>query len=155
MPKMNGIEATKVIRKVSPGTKILILSMHDSANFAKEAKLAGAHGFLTKACPVAELRSVIAEVCRGFDRQAREMDAATGEPNEARFSDKRADGSTLPSKSSIATMASLTAMNLSLTQMEAWKFRRKCLRSKDMQKNGSLLWSQKSRAVRFRHIGCG
>ena len=63
MPKMNGIEATKIIRKVSPDTKVIIPSMHDSGQCAQEAKLTGAHGFLTKACPVEELRSVIADVC--------------------------------------------------------------------------------------------
>ena len=81
MPKMNGIEATKLIRKVSPDTKIVILSMHDSGHFAQEAKLAGAHGFLTKACPLDELRSVIADVCGASRGQAPEMPLALGERN--------------------------------------------------------------------------
>ena len=64
MPKMNGIEAAQRIRKVSPETKIVILSMHDAAQLANEAKRAGADAFVTKACPIDELLSVVADVCK-------------------------------------------------------------------------------------------
>ena len=63
MPIMNGLQAAKVIRQVSPTTKIVILSMHDSAQIVKESKLAGAHAYLTKACAPDELRTVIVDVC--------------------------------------------------------------------------------------------
>jgi two-component system, NarL family, nitrate/nitrite response regulator NarL len=50
MPIVNGIEATRRIRKLGVTTKILILSMHDSAEIAKELKNAGANACLTKTC---------------------------------------------------------------------------------------------------------
>ncbi len=64
MPVLNGLEATKVIRRVVPETKILILSMHDSVQIANEAKLSGADGYLTKACAVAELQTAIRKICK-------------------------------------------------------------------------------------------
>lgn len=48
MPIMGGIEATGLIRQMSPDTKILIVSLHDSAQVAEQAKKAGANAFLCK-----------------------------------------------------------------------------------------------------------
>jgi DNA-binding NarL/FixJ family response regulator len=48
MPIMGGIEAAGLIRRMSPATKILILSLHDSAQVAQQAKKAGANAFLCK-----------------------------------------------------------------------------------------------------------
>jgi two-component system response regulator DegU len=50
MPIVNGIEATRRIRQLGLTTKILILSMHDSAEIAKELKNAGANACLLKTC---------------------------------------------------------------------------------------------------------
>lgn len=64
MPVLNGFEAAKVMRRVSPETKIIMFSMHDGAQMAREAKLAGAHAYLTKTCSAAQLRTTIADVCK-------------------------------------------------------------------------------------------
>ena len=48
MPLMNGVEATRQIRKVSPGTEILILTMHDSEHMIQGVLDAGAHGYILK-----------------------------------------------------------------------------------------------------------
>jgi DNA-binding NarL/FixJ family response regulator len=48
MPDLNGLEATRQIRKAFPGTEVLILTMHDSEQLAREVLAAGAHGFLVK-----------------------------------------------------------------------------------------------------------
>jgi DNA-binding NarL/FixJ family response regulator len=48
MPGLNGIEATRLIRKVSPETEILILSAHGSEKLAREVVEAGARGYLVK-----------------------------------------------------------------------------------------------------------
>jgi len=48
MPLLNGMEATRQIRKVSPGTEILILSMHDSEHMIQGVLDAGAHGYILK-----------------------------------------------------------------------------------------------------------
>lgn len=48
MPLLNGMEATRQIRKVSPGTEILILTMHDSEHMIQGVLDAGAHGYILK-----------------------------------------------------------------------------------------------------------
>jgi DNA-binding NarL/FixJ family response regulator len=48
MPLLNGVEATRQIRKLSPQTEILILTMHDSELLIQEVLEAGAHGYILK-----------------------------------------------------------------------------------------------------------
>src|SRR5260370_41002195 len=48
MPLLNGGEATRQIRKLSPQTEILILTMHDSEQLANEVLAAWAHGYILK-----------------------------------------------------------------------------------------------------------
>jgi len=48
MPLLNGVEATRQIRKVSPATEILILSMHDSEHMIQSVLGAGARGYILK-----------------------------------------------------------------------------------------------------------
>ena len=48
MPLVNGIEATRQIKKVSPQTEILILTMHDSESLIEEVLGAGARGYILK-----------------------------------------------------------------------------------------------------------
>lgn len=48
MPGMNGVDATRLIRKELPATEVLILTMHDSEQVAHEALMAGARGLLLK-----------------------------------------------------------------------------------------------------------
>jgi DNA-binding NarL/FixJ family response regulator len=48
MPKMNGIEASKKIRKLLPRTKILILSMYSHEHYVNELLEVGVSGYLLK-----------------------------------------------------------------------------------------------------------
>jgi DNA-binding NarL/FixJ family response regulator len=48
MPLLNGVEATRQIRKLSPKTEILILTMHDSDLLVQEVLAAGALGYILK-----------------------------------------------------------------------------------------------------------
>lgn len=48
MPLLNGVEATRQIRRVSPKTEILILSMHDSEHMIQGVLDAGARGYILK-----------------------------------------------------------------------------------------------------------
>ena len=48
MPLLNGVEATRQIRKVSPRTEILILTMHDSEYMIQGVLDAGARGYILK-----------------------------------------------------------------------------------------------------------
>jgi len=48
MPELNGLEAARRIRKVSPNSEILILSMHYSDQLIKEILDVGVRGFIVK-----------------------------------------------------------------------------------------------------------
>jgi two-component system, NarL family, response regulator LiaR len=48
MPRMDGIEATRLLRKVLPRTKILSLSQYDLPEMVNEAKTAGADAYVSK-----------------------------------------------------------------------------------------------------------
>ena len=55
MPKVNGFEATRIIKAELPTTKVLMLSAHFDSFFASEVERAGADGYVTKLCTVQEL----------------------------------------------------------------------------------------------------
>ena len=48
MPLLNGVEATRRIRKSSPDTEILILTMHESEDLVQQVIEAGARGYILK-----------------------------------------------------------------------------------------------------------
>jgi len=48
MPELNGIDATRQLKKLYPDLKILILSMHSSQEYIFETLRAGASGYLIK-----------------------------------------------------------------------------------------------------------
>jgi len=48
MPLLNGVEVTRQIRKASPTTEILILTMHESDDLVQQVVEAGARGYILK-----------------------------------------------------------------------------------------------------------
>jgi len=48
MPLLNGVEAARQIRKASPSTEILILTMHESDDLVQQVVGAGARGYILK-----------------------------------------------------------------------------------------------------------
>jgi len=48
MPELNGLEATRQILKISPQTKVLVLTMHQSEEVVAEVLKAGARGYVLK-----------------------------------------------------------------------------------------------------------
>jgi len=59
MPDINGILATRQIRKLSPETEVLIFTMHESEHLVHEVLAAGARGYLVKSSAVRELTRAI------------------------------------------------------------------------------------------------
>jgi pilus assembly protein CpaE len=59
MPDMNGIEATEAIRKKTPYTQIIILSVQDDPGYYRKAMLAGARDFISKPPMIDELTAAI------------------------------------------------------------------------------------------------
>lgn len=65
MDEMDGFIATTQIRNISPGTKIIGVSMHTIPAYAKKMMKAGASGFVTKTSSGRELIKAIIEVVEG------------------------------------------------------------------------------------------
>lgn len=64
MPKLDGIEATRRIKRQHPGTVVIGLSVHNSPQVEKEMRNAGAAAFLTKETAVQQLHETINAVRR-------------------------------------------------------------------------------------------
>lgn len=65
MPGAGGLAAAARLRQLLPEARILILSMHDNAEYVLEAVRAGAHGYLLKDSAGTELRRAIRAVHDG------------------------------------------------------------------------------------------
>ena len=65
MPELNGIEAARRIHEETPGTRVIILSMHADRRYVTEALRAGARGYLLKNCPPEEVLRAIRRVMSG------------------------------------------------------------------------------------------
>src|SRR5438270_6776211 len=65
MPLLNGLEATRQIRKDFPETKVLILSAHSDEAYVEQVTLLGAAGFLLKQTSSEVLAKAIREVHQG------------------------------------------------------------------------------------------
>lgn len=62
MSPMNGFEVMKLIRKFSPRSRIIGVSMHSQPAYAKKMLRLGARGYVTKNSPRQEMLEAISEV---------------------------------------------------------------------------------------------
>lgn len=65
MPTMGGLTATEMVLERRPGTRILILSMHDSPEYVSSALSHGAMGYVLKDVPTDEIKIAIDTVMTG------------------------------------------------------------------------------------------
>ncbi len=65
MPVMNGLEATRQIRKLYPDVKVLVLTMHDSEEYLFQTLQAGGSGYVPKKAADTDLISAIRVVHSG------------------------------------------------------------------------------------------
>jgi two-component system response regulator NreC len=65
MPKLSGIEATKLIRKNNPTTKVLVLTMHDNEEYVYQIFKCGAGGYMLKNTGKDDLAAAIHAVAKG------------------------------------------------------------------------------------------
>jgi DNA-binding NarL/FixJ family response regulator len=65
MPGESGLQVAARLRDRLPETRVLILSMHDNAEYVMEAVRSGAHGYLLKDTAGTELRSAVRAVFEG------------------------------------------------------------------------------------------
>ncbi|MCV9389414.1 response regulator [Reichenbachiella ulvae] len=98
MPEMDGMETTKAIRKNYPDVKILILSMYNKAEFIRNLVELGAHGYVLKNTPHAELVAAIKKVHSGQEHFSTEVQntieeslKANGKTGPAYLTDRERD----------------------------------------------------------------
>jgi DNA-binding NarL/FixJ family response regulator len=65
MTPVNGFEATKMVRKFSPGSRVIGISMHSMPAYARRMLQMGAMGYVTKNSSKDELLTAILEVNSG------------------------------------------------------------------------------------------
>ncbi len=65
MPGLNGLEVAARVGGVSPGTRVVILTMHAGETYVAQALRAGAAGFLLKDSAVSELEAALEAVSAG------------------------------------------------------------------------------------------
>ena len=65
LPSVNGIEAGRQIREVSPNSKILFVTLESSADVVQEALQLGAQGYILKADAARELMPAVDAVLQG------------------------------------------------------------------------------------------
>jgi two-component system response regulator DesR len=102
MPGLDGIAATALVRQRSPRTRVLIVTTFGRPGFLRRAMQAGAHGFVVKDTPAAELADAVRKVHRGLrvvDPQLATDSLVAGEspltPRETEVLRAARDGSTV------------------------------------------------------------
>ncbi len=65
LPGIDGIEATRRVRLASPGSSVIILSMHNADEFLFAAIREGAAGYLLKSLPSSEVVRAVRAAARG------------------------------------------------------------------------------------------
>jgi DNA-binding NarL/FixJ family response regulator len=65
MPELNGMDALARIRRQAPEARVIVVSMHASARYARAALAAGAHGYVVKDAASTELAKALSEVAGG------------------------------------------------------------------------------------------
>jgi two-component system, NarL family, response regulator NreC len=62
MPLLNGLDAAKEIRRRSPRTRTILLTVHSEDHYVLEALQAGVHGYVVKTQAAADLVQAIREI---------------------------------------------------------------------------------------------
>jgi DNA-binding NarL/FixJ family response regulator len=65
MPRLGGLEATRQLKKLSPNTRVIILSIHSDEEHVWQALRLGAAGYLLKGAFIEELELAIRSVANG------------------------------------------------------------------------------------------
>lgn len=65
MPRLNGIEAAKKLKKLLPEVKLIFVTMHAETVYVNEAFRAGASGYLLKQSAATELAQAVQSVLNG------------------------------------------------------------------------------------------
>jgi DNA-binding NarL/FixJ family response regulator len=96
LPGLNGIEATRQIRRLARGTRVLILSLHEAEHFAQEAFAAGAAGYVFKSDAAQEVVAAVRTILAGQPYLTKRLAGGLGRihPKKGAAKQKRSGGLT-------------------------------------------------------------
>jgi DNA-binding NarL/FixJ family response regulator len=101
LPTLNGVEAARRIRKLSPQSKIIFLTQETSADVVREALNLGAKGYVVKANAGSELLAAVEAVCQGGEFVSRGLSGRTStDLADKQVSDRLCHEEDLPSLAS-------------------------------------------------------
>jgi len=78
MPDMNGIEATMEIKRRFPEVRVLMMTMHKSAEYVQASLKAGADGYILKETELGEFFAAIHSVLQGKTYLSADVSALVG-----------------------------------------------------------------------------
>jgi PAS domain S-box-containing protein len=109
MPRLNGLEAARVIREQVPQTAILILSQHEAKEMRPAALQAGAREYITKSDVARDLVTAVESVSERLvaSRAQQGFDAATAGGTGRRMSTKTLDIAQLRAEEANAWLAAV------------------------------------------------
>lgn len=70
LPGMSGIEATMSIKKMTPSTQVVILTIYDGENYREHAAAAGARAYVAKRSVTTDLLPVIKSILEEYKKEA-------------------------------------------------------------------------------------
>ena len=79
LPQMNGIDATREIKRAAPAIPVVVLSIHESPQYQTDALSAGANAYVCKRKLYDELFSVLARLLN--DDSSKTLSAASSAGN--------------------------------------------------------------------------
>jgi DNA-binding NarL/FixJ family response regulator len=83
MPNLNGIEAIRELRRASPDTRVIVLTMHSDMDYVTEAFEAGTNGYVLKSAAASELADAIRAVMKGQRYLTSSLENKLGAPLQA------------------------------------------------------------------------
>lgn len=116
MPKMDGIEATKIIKRDFPETKVVAFSMFDQDQAVKQMREAGATGYVLKNSSLSVLDNAIQAVSMGQEYYDPSLDVPLDSPLD------KADKSSSPLSKSERAILKLIAQNKTSSEIAAERF---------------------------------
>jgi DNA-binding NarL/FixJ family response regulator len=115
MPEMSGLEVIGQLRKSSPGSKILVLTVHNSREYVLHVARSGAHGYILKEAPPDELLEAMDAIQTGQRFYSPAVAGYVLEEYEGKPAARKPDGSALTPRE--VEVLILTAKGQSIKEM--------------------------------------